>query len=192
MLLWCHQCVNADIEAGSSAWDFCEQQPILMCYSVLSQQRGWSFGNSGAGELQGGNSISSVHEEQWCIPHWLAANIFLHILHLLFESVVFFNDPWVVQWVDSGIFTYTAAQICVHQGKSPCSVVLSSRGCLSSLQCLWLLLFVLLLMLAVEQHTPNPMDRHPAAVRSLINSGAASKPQFQFCPSIWEWDETAV
>lgn len=37
---------------------------------------------------------------------------------------------------------------------------------LSSLQCLWLLLFVLLLMLAVEQHIPSAMDRHLAALRA--------------------------
>lgn len=102
--------------------------PILMCCSVLSQQRGGSFENSCAGELQGGNNISSVHEEQWYIPHWLTANISLHILNLLLEWVVFFNDTRVVQWVDSELFTYMAAQISVHQGKRPSSVVLSTRG----------------------------------------------------------------
>lgn len=76
-----HECGH---KAASSAWDFCEQQPILMCCSLLSQWRGRSFGNSCAGELQGGNNIFSVHEKQWCTPHWLAANIFLHVLNLLF------------------------------------------------------------------------------------------------------------
>lgn len=117
-----HECGH---KAASSAWDFCEQQPILMCCSLLSQWRGRSLGNSCAGELQGGNNIFSVHEKQWCTPHWLAANIFLHVLNLLFwVSSIFFNYTQV----DSGIFTYMAAQTCVHQGKSPCSVVLSTRG----------------------------------------------------------------